>query len=392
MFRGGIINRGIESFFREAFDGLRGTDGLDITLCKGRGEPKPDERVLWNLPRNGRVAQMLGATVRRNGYVVEQLSTFPSMVRAIRRERPDVIFYSDSNLGFQLGMCCWCRSNPSTSEPVGQEIDGLADAFRWRKWIGIPFKLLFSNGGPCRPPFDRTDCVHQVAPFYLEEALRAGELPEKHFQVPYGIRVPAKPSEPCAASKLALRSRLGLPENSPVVLSVGWIHPEHKRMGYVIQEVARLPHPRPFLQLLGATDPNSREIVRLGAQLLGSDGFAVASVPYDKVMDYYRAADCFVLASLREGFGRVYLEAIMHGLPVIAHRHSVMEYVIGDEESLKDLSQPGALAAALKGVLSEIQSKAAMRRRWASVRDRFGWDVLRTQYLEMFRRCAASGN
>ena len=50
-----------------------------------------------------------------------------------------------------------------------------------------------------------------------------------------------------------------------------------------------------------------------------------------------------------------------------------MEYVIGDEESLKDLSQPGALAAALKGVLSEIQSKAAMRRRWASVRDRFGW-------------------
>lgn len=362
----GIINRGIESFFREAFDGLRGTDGLDITLCKGRGEPKPDERVLWNLPRTGRTAQMLGATVRRNGYVVEQLSTFPSMVRAIRRERPHVIFYSDSNLGFQL--------------------------FRWRKWIGIPFKLLFSNGGPCRPPFDRTDCVHQVAPFYLEEALRAGELPEKHFQVPYGIRVPAKPSEPCAASKLALRSRLGLPENSPVVLSVGWIRPEHKRMDYVIQEVARLPHPRPFLQLLGATDPNSREIVKLGAQLLGSDGFAVASVPYDKVMDYYRAADCFVLASLREGFGRVYLEAMMHGLPVIAHRHSVMEYVIGDEESLKDLSQPGALAAALKGVLGEIQSKAAMQRRWASVRDRFGWDVLRTQYLEMFRRCAASGN
>ena len=34
----GILNRGIESFFREAFDGLRGTDGLDITLYKGAGE------------------------------------------------------------------------------------------------------------------------------------------------------------------------------------------------------------------------------------------------------------------------------------------------------------------------------------------------------------------
>jgi 1,2-diacylglycerol 3-alpha-glucosyltransferase len=362
----GILDRGIETFFREAFDGFRGTEGLDLTLYKGSGALKPDEHVLWNLPRTGHAAQLLGATMRRNGYVVEQLSTLPSMVRAIRHHRPHVIFYSDSSLGFQL--------------------------FRWRKWIGIPFKLLFSNGAPCRPPFDRTDFVHQVAPFYLEEALRAGESPEKHFQVPYGIRVPAKPPEPCAATKLALRSRLGLPGNRCVVLSAGWVRREHKRMDYVIEEVARLPHPRPFLQLLGATDPKSREIVKLGAQLLGSDGFAVASVPYDRVVDYYRAADCFVLASLKEGFGRVYLEAMMQGLPVIAHRHSVMEYVIGDEETLEDLSQPGALAAALKGVLGEIQSRAVMQRRWASVRDRFGWDVLRPKYFEMFRRCAAFGN
>ena len=33
----GIIDRGIETFFREAFDGLRGTEGLDITLYKGAG-------------------------------------------------------------------------------------------------------------------------------------------------------------------------------------------------------------------------------------------------------------------------------------------------------------------------------------------------------------------
>jgi hypothetical protein len=108
----GILNRGIESFFREAFDGLRGTDGLDITLYKGAGEEKPDERVVWNLPRTGRMARSLGTMIGRNGYVAEQLSTFPSMVMAIRRKRPDVIFYSDSNLGFQL--------------------------YRWRKQIGIP--------------------------------------------------------------------------------------------------------------------------------------------------------------------------------------------------------------------------------------------------------------
>ena len=140
----GIIDRGIEVFFREAFDALRGTEGLDITLFKGAGEEKSNEYVLWKVPRTGRAARFLGAAIRRNSYVAEQLSTFPSMMRAVRRHRPDIIFYSDSNLGFQL--------------------------FRWRKQIGVPFRLLFSNGGPCHPPFDRTDYVHQVAPFYYEEA------------------------------------------------------------------------------------------------------------------------------------------------------------------------------------------------------------------------------
>ena len=87
----GIIDRGIETFFREAFDGLRGTEGLDITLYKGAGTEADHEHVLWNVPRTGRIARLLGACIRRNSYVAEQLSTFPSMVRAIRKHRPDII-------------------------------------------------------------------------------------------------------------------------------------------------------------------------------------------------------------------------------------------------------------------------------------------------------------
>src|SRR6266496_6603183 len=193
----GIIDRGIEVFFREAFDGLLGTDGLDITLYKGAGEEKSNERVLWNVPRTDRMARLLGACIRRNSYVAEQLSTFPSMVRAIRGHRPEIIFYSDSDLGFQL--------------------------FRWRRQIGVPFRLLFSNGGPCHAPFSRTDYVHQVAPSYLEQALAAGEPPERHRLVPYGIHIPPGAPNSDAASKRAVRSRLGLPTDRPIVLSVGWI-------------------------------------------------------------------------------------------------------------------------------------------------------------------------
>jgi glycosyltransferase involved in cell wall biosynthesis len=358
----GIFNRGIESFFRDSFDGLKNAmPGIEVRLLKGAGEADAREKRVWCLQRTSARARLVGCLIRRNAYVAEQLSSFPFVAREIHRWKPDVVFYSDSNLGFQL--------------------------YRWRRQIGVPFKLLFSNGGPCHPPFVRTDFVHQVASFYLDEALRAGEPPEKHFFVPYGINVPGAPVSDPAAQR-ALRLRLGLPPDRPVILSVGWISREHKRMDYVIEEMVRLPEPRPFLQLLGAMDEKSREVVELGQRLLGAKNFAATSVPYEKVAEYYRAADCFVLASLKEGFGRVYLEALMHGLPVIAHRHPVMEYVVGDARTLGDLSQPGNLAGLLAAELKSPNNETLMRRRWESVRDRFSWPVLAPAYQAMFAAVA----
>lgn len=357
----GIFNRGIESFFREAFDGLKGVAGLEAGLIKGAGEQNADEWVVANLPRTGRLAAVLGGLARRNAYVIEQWSSFPAVVKCIRQFRPDVVFYSDSNLGFLL--------------------------YWFRRQIGVPYTLLFSNGGPCHPPFIRTDFVQQVAPLYYHEALIFGESPDKHHLVPYGIKVCDPPSAE-SAEKNRLRNLLGLPLGRPVVLSVGWIARTHKRMDYLIQELARLPEPRPFLQLLGAMDENTPEILDLGNRLLGAANFGAASVPYEKVADYYRAADTFVLASLQEGFGRVYLEAMMHGLPVIGHNHPVVEYVLGGEGMVADLSRPGGLLAPLQKALAEPHDAAVKLRRWRSVKDRFSWDALAPSYLEMFMKAA----
>ena len=354
----GIFNRGIESFFREAFDGLKNSPGLDAWLLKGAGEPKEREIPVWCLPRTGRPAQWLGRLFNRSAYAAEQWSSFFPVVRQIRRLRPQVILYSDANLGFQL--------------------------FFRRKWIGVPYRLLFSNGGPVGPPFDRTDFVQQVTPFYHAEALAAGESAARHFMVPYGIHLPPPPEDD-ADARLALRPRLQLPVDRPVVLSVGWISRRHKRMHYVVEELARLPQPRPFLQMLGAIDEESREILELADQLLGREGYSARSVAYNAVSDFYRAADVFALASLQEGFGRVYLEALMHGLPVIAHRHPVMEYVLGSEGAFGDLSRPGELADLLTRELKQEKNRALNFQRWESVRRRFSWQELAPHYCRMFQ-------
>jgi 1,2-diacylglycerol 3-alpha-glucosyltransferase len=358
----GIVDRGIETFFREAFDGLRGTEGLDITLYKGAGEGRSNERVLWNVPRTGAVASFLGACIRRNSYVAEQLSTFPSMVRAIRKHQPDIIFYSDSNLGFQL--------------------------FRWRKQIGVPFRLLFSNGGPVNPPFPRADYVHQVAPIYYEQALAAGVSPDQQTMVPYGILVPEGPPEVGETVKREVRRKLGLPLDRKIVLSVGWISAQQKRMDYLVNEVSSLPAPGPYLVLLGSMDKQSEAILDLARAKLGAENFMARSVSHQQVANYYRAADLFALASLQEGFGRVFLEALTYGLPVIAHNHPVMRFVLGDCCMLADLSKPGELAEKLAAALQTNNSPDDAAQRRESVRNRFSWSVLAPHYREMFYDCA----
>jgi glycosyltransferase involved in cell wall biosynthesis len=363
----GLENRGIESFFREAFDGLRRTPGLEARLIRSaagcaRQKEGEAERPVWCLPRFGKAAKLIGRLTGRSPYAVEQWSSFPGVVREIRRFRPDVVFTSEANLCFLLR--------------------------RFRKQIGVPFRVLFSNGGPCNPPFDRYDFVHQVAPFYRDEALAAGEESGKHLMVPYGIHVPGEPTED-KTGKAELRKRLGLPLDRPVVLSVGWIARKHKRMHYLIEEVARLPQPRPFVQILGAIDANSPEILSLACELLGEGNFAAQSVPYEEVADFYRAADVFVLCSLAEGFGRVYLEALSHGLPTIGHKHPVIEYVLGDAGIVADLSQPGNLCEVLTKTLGQPNTHVAMQSRWQSIASRFDWEVLSGRYLEMFMLSSA---
>lgn len=299
---------------------------------------------------------------------MEQLSSFPSMVMAIRRERPDIIFYSDSNLGFQL--------------------------FRWRKQIGVPFRLLFSNGGPCHPPFNRTDYIHQVAPQYYEEAIAAGESPGRHRMVPYGIQVSDGAPDRDPTKRLNIRQELGLPSDRQIVLSVGWISAGHKRMDYVVKEVERVKSKVengsgaiPYLVLLGTIDAESENIIALVRERLGDENFTARSVPYEQVAEYYQAADLFVLASLQEGFGRVFLEALIHGLPVIAHDHPVMRFVLGEEGTFGDLSKHGALAELLNQALNRRITPEDARRRRESVRSRFSWPVLAPQYREMFYDC-----
>jgi 1,2-diacylglycerol 3-alpha-glucosyltransferase len=357
----GRVNRGYETFMRECFTALRPEPSLELTLFKGGGASDDGQIVLRNVPRFSLAGRLMGRLTRRGGYFVEQATFFLSLKKHLRREQPDVLYFSDGNLGNML--------------------------WHWRRKSGLRYRLLFSNGGPLSPPFPRWDMVQQVASPYFEAARQAGQPDTRQVLLPYGFAIPNNLPQRASSGLTELRAKLGLPVSRPIVLSVGALNASHKRMDYLVREVAALSSPRPFLVLLGQPDEETAGIAALADQLLGMDNFLIRSVAPADVGDYYAAADVFALASLGEGFGRVFIEALSRGLPCLAHDYAVAREVLAETGYYRDFRKPGALADLLGGAQIFGEDEAARQIRHRSAYERFSWDVLTEQYVEMLRQC-----
>lgn len=357
----GRVKRGFESFTQECFEALSQDSLLDITLFKGGGEPQTQAIPLWNLPRDAWTTIQLGKVTGRSAYFIEQASFTLSLLPHIQREQPDVIYFSDGNVGNLL--------------------------WHWRRLTKQSYKLLFSNGGPLLPPFDRWDHVQQVAPSHFQAAVDRGVTVTKQSLVPYGIKISNELQILSTSEREVLRRQLRLPEKQPLILSVGAINKYHKRMDYIIHEIASLPKPRPYLLLLGQQESESLDIFQLGNKLLGTDSFQVRTVAVNEVANYYRVADAFVLASLSEGFGRVFLEAMSHGLPCLAHDYEVARFVLGKEGYLANFEVTGSLSGLITQALVESNESKRHLRHY-SIYERFSWEKIRSAYVEMIHRVA----
>src|SRR5439155_7489882 len=120
-------------------------------------------------------------------------------------------------------------------------------------------------------------------------------------------------------------------------------------------------------------------------RLLGAGRYAILTVPHDRIWSYYALVDVFVLASLREGFGLVLLEALACGLPVVAHEYDVTRYVLESHGYLADLTQEGALTAVLARALAAPHTDEMKRARRDYVSKRFDAGALTPAYVDMLR-------
>jgi glycosyltransferase involved in cell wall biosynthesis len=112
---------------------------------------------------------------------------------------------------------------------------------------------------------------------------------------------------------------------------------------------------------------------------------------YAEVSQLYEEATVFGMPTLREPFGLVFVEALAHGVPVVATRLGALPDIVQDGESglLVAPHDVDALAAALTRLLREPDTARAFGARGRDfVRDRFTWDAVADSLASEIRAVA----
>jgi len=232
--------------------------------------------------------------------------------------------------------------------------------------------------------FLTADVVLAVSPGLRDAYLRAGVSPERVRLSPNGIDT-TRFHQVDASMKVALRRDLGLPEERPIVLFVGFFSRD-KRPDLLFRAWTRARQEHGVdstLVFVGATDDSyyeiderlARDIHDASARLAEGDR-VVFVPPTNEVAPYFQAADVFVLASVREANPVALLEAMSSGLPSIAARLPGATDVIIDDGvngRLFAVDDEAALAHAIRNILRDENAARAMGARARdTVVSRFG--------------------
>jgi len=181
----------------------------------------------------------------------------------------------------------------------------------------------------------RLDKMVSISRATQQTFLKANPFDQMHFEI-------LPPSvDPCFGQTGNLKSRndLGLPKGK-MILSVSRLDASEgpKKIDWVIQSLPQILQRVPdafYVVLGGAYDGSDLERLK---KVASDSGVADKVIFLGEVADelrasYYEACDAFVLPSVKEGFGIVFLEAMFYGKPCIGSKTGGVPEVIEDAKT-----------------------------------------------------------
>ena len=174
-------------------------------------------------------------------------------------------------------------------------------------------------------------------------------------------------------------ARLGLGLTRPTLLSVGHLI-ERKGHDRVIEAMRQLPD---FDLMIVGEGPEREALDHLARSVGVTDQVRLLGAkPHEMLPEIYCAADALVLASSREGWANVLLEAMACGTPVVASNIWGNPEVVKTAASgvLIEHNTPEGIARAVLTLFANLPARAATR----AYAEKFSWDDTTRGQIALF--------
>jgi len=249
-------------------------------------------------------------------------------------------------------------------------------------------------GTAARSAFRRASWVAACSTDLAERAAALGADAGRLTVVPYGVDT--ERFGPDEAARSAVRGRLGVPDDAPLVVAVGRLV-RKKGFEYLIEAAARLKKDHPALHLVVAGEGDLAAPLRAQAASAGIAGRVhfLGTVPHQDVPALLAAADVAAVPSVHDEAGNVdglpntVMEILASGTPLVATPIGGIGAVATDRLTARLVPErdAGALAAAIADLLRDPSARAAIGRQAREMmRREHGWARTADAYDAIYQR------
>jgi L-malate glycosyltransferase len=325
----------------------RNVDGItvhDITVGKER--LSDSDRGMWDCPHNLTFQMM-----------------YQSLEMLHAAERFDLMHsFFLYPVGFVAGLLTKRMKIPSVVTIVGNDV---------KRYIFSPEKTAV-----CRSGLENADRVVALSRDLMEMADALTPVARKTRIIYNSVDIPQEPRI-CST-----------PRTGAYRIGCAGIFKYAKGLPYLFKAVARLAETRNLLlELVGAVRDSEKETFE---RVVSGTGVRkvlrlLPPLPHDRVPEWLKSLDLFVLPSLTEGCPNILMEAMAAGVPVVATRTGAAEELVKHKVSglLVPWGDSTSLAAAMGKIMDDdglAESLAAAGRkrmqRFDTNRERKAWEAL----------------
>lgn len=180
----------------------------------------------------------------------------------------------------------------------------------------------------------------------------------------------------------AMRKLLGL--EGFTLLSVGHLDPR-KGHDLIISALPALPDVR---LLIAGSGPGLKKLQDLASTIGVADRVAfLGAMPQDQLRNYYGVADALVLASSREGWANVLLEAMACGTPVVATNVWGTPEVV--QTPAAGVLMPGRTVDGVAGGVRQLRANYPDRAATRAYAEGFSWTGTTRGQIRLFQQAAS---